>query len=101
MTANQQYKKYKTGGGTLGFKDWVTREKKKGFLNETGGSAGTIAADTLGTTINELHELGGQKTELDNKYIFGINRKTLIITAVVVTVVAAGIIIYKKKIGKG
>jgi hypothetical protein len=66
LTANQLFKQYKTEGGTLGFSDWLTREKAKGVF--------PINAE-LNKEINQTIEQ--EKQNQMNKTIFGFPTKTL------------------------
>lgn len=98
-TANQKYKEYKQGGGTLVFKEWIDRERKKNFLNLDGTVDVPInkpLTDSINAAIQDLNKAGGVQTDLENKYIFGINRKVLILAGVGIIVTVAGVIIYKK-----
>lgn len=98
-TANGTYKEYRKKGGTLGFKDWIQREKTKGFLNADGTAtvpSNAPLTDSVASAIAELHIAGGEQTGLDNKYIFGINRNVLIVAGLVAVGTAAYFIIKHK-----
>lgn len=98
MGANQLYKKYKADGGTLGFKEWITREKKKRFVNFDGNAVipeNKSLTDSLQKTLDSIHRKAGLKTDLENKYILGIHRGVWIGLGVAL-VVTTGVIIYKK-----
>ena len=102
-TANQMYKQYKANHGTLTFKEWVTREKKKGFLNATGDSTPPVNQplnDSIASVVDQLHQEGGEQSTLNSDYILGIPKRTLIITGIVGVVLIVGVIIYKKKFAK-
>lgn len=72
LTANQLFKQYKNEGGTLGFSDWLTREKAKGVF--------PINA-SLNKEINET--IDEQKKKDMNKTILGFPTKTLIFVGVI------------------
>lgn len=98
MTANQKYRDYKKNGGTLVFKEWIDRERKKNFLNLDGTADVPLnkpLTDSINAAIKDLHQDGGLQTDLENKYIFGINRNVLIVAGVVI-LVGTGFLIYKK-----
>jgi hypothetical protein len=97
-TANKIYKEYKKGGGTLTFKEWIDREKKKGFVNFEGSSFAPTnkpLTDSINATLENVHKQFGYQTKLENEYIFGLDRN-LLIGAGVLAVVIGGIIIYHK-----
>lgn len=73
LTANQLFKKYKEEGGTLGFSDWLTREKAKGVfpINET-----------LNKEIQETISKTKNKDMSDT--ILGFPKKTLIWVGVII-----------------
>jgi len=73
LTANQLFKQYKNEGGTLGFSDWLTREKAKGFF--------PINADLNKEIQDTLTET--KKTDM-NKTILGFPTKTLVIVGVII-----------------
>lgn len=98
MTANKMYKQYKKSGGTLVFKDWLDREKKKNFLNFEGQSTVPVnkpLTDSINQALDELHKESGLKTGLENKYIFGLN-KNIWIAAGIATVIIVGVVVYNK-----
>lgn len=100
MTANQAYKEYKKGGGTLCFSEWLDREKKKMFLNFDGTSSvleNKPLTDSINKTLDQIRRQGGLKTGLENKYIFGVNRNVWIGIGVAAVVATAIIIIRKNK----
>lgn len=73
LTANQLFKQYKNEGGTLGFSDWLTREKAKGVF--------PINAN-LNKEITETIE--EQKKKDMNKTILGFPTKTLVLVGVII-----------------
>ena len=73
LTANQLFKQYKNEGGTLGFSDWLTREKAKGVF--------PINA-SLNKEISETIE--EQKKKDMNKTILGFPTKTLVFVGVII-----------------
>jgi hypothetical protein len=73
LTANQLFKQYKTEGGTLGFSDWLTREKAKGVF--------PINADLNKEIQDTLTET--KKTDM-NKTILGFPTKTLVMVGVII-----------------
>lgn len=87
-SANQRYKEYKASGGNMSFKNWVQRENEIQFLNWTG------ATDTLQAAVMDLHKQAGLKTELEHKYIFGIDRRYLIAGSIALVLIG-GFLIYK------
>ena len=99
MTANSQYKEYKKSGGTLGFTEWINREKKKGFVNFDGASSvpeNTKLTDSLNRVIEDLRKKSGYKESIENKYIFGIHKGVWIGLGVAGLCVTA-YVIYKNK----
>lgn len=92
-TANQRYKEYKASGGDMSFKDWIQRENELQFLNLT-GSGFVASSDSLQTAISDLHKTAGLKTELEHKYIFGIDRRYLIAGSIALVLIG-GFLIYK------
>lgn len=87
LTANQLFKQYKNEGGTLGFGDWLTREKAKGVF--------PINAE-LNKEINETIEQGKNKDM--NKTILGFPTKTLIwVGVIIVGAVVVSQLIKKKQ----
>jgi hypothetical protein len=91
------YRDYKKSGGTLSFKEYIDREKTKGFVNFNGTVNVPVnknLTDSVQDVLNRIHADGGLKTNADNKYIFGINRNVWIGAGVVSAVVIA-IVIYK------
>lgn len=97
MTANQAYKGYKDGGGTLSFKNWIDREKKKKFMNADGVQVVPVNEQlnsSITDVLNEAYQTAGEQDSLNNKYIFGINRN-LLIGIGVVGLAIGGYFIYK------
>lgn len=92
-SANQRYKEYKANGGDMSFKNWVQQENELQFLNLTGGSF-VASSDSLQNAITNLHKDAGLKTELEHKYIFGIDRR-YIMAGSIVLVLLGGFLIYK------
>jgi len=73
LTANQLFKIYKNEGGTLDFKAWLTREKKKG----------TFSAD--GSLSNEINNVLNDLRKKDvNKTVLGFPVQTLVIVGAVI-----------------
>lgn len=98
--ANQLYKEYKAGGGTLSFKKWIDREKKKNFMNAIGDFGNEVPmnkplTDSIQRTLDELHREGGYQDTLNKKYILGVNRNVMIGIGVV-SVIGIGYLIYKQ-----
>lgn len=86
LTANQLFKIYKDGGGTLKFADWLTREKKKGVFPLNGS-----LNDSINNTITSLKDKDMDKT------VLGFPVKTLYIAgAVLVAAVVVAKLIKKK-----
>jgi len=73
LTANQLFKQYKNEGGTLGFSDWLTREKAKGVF--------PINADLNKEIQETLTET--KKTDM-NKTILGFPTKTLVMVGIII-----------------
>lgn len=99
MTANQRYKQAKKEGCTLSFADFMTREKKKNFLDFEGNPTPAPVNNGLYAGIqnilDQVHENAGLQTTLNNKYIFGIDSRIWIgvgIAAVAVT----SVVLYHK-----
>lgn len=98
-TANQLWKEYRKDGGTQSFKDWMNREKKKGFVNFDGNATVPVNKnlnDSLQSVLDKLHRNAGLKTEPENTYIFGIH-KNILIGVGVVGLAALGFVIYKNR----
>lgn len=77
MTANQLYKAYKKDGGTLSFAEFMSREKTKKFVNFDGESTvpeNKPLSDSINQVLSKIHQQSGLKTDIENKYIFGIHR---------------------------
>lgn len=99
MTANKQYKEYKKTGGTLGFTEWINREKKKGFVNFDGSVSvpqNTKLTDSLNNVISDLRKKSGYKETVENKYIFGVH-KSAWISVGIIGLCVAGYVVYKNK----
>lgn len=92
-SANQRYKEYKASGGDMSFKNWVQQENELQFLNLTGGGFAP-STDSLQAAITDLRKQAGLKTELEHKYIFGIDRR-YILAGGIVLVLVGGFIIFK------
>lgn len=82
LTANQLYKTYRDEGGTLGFSDWLTREKTKGVFPINGN---------LDNQVKETIVTMKKKTE-PPKTVLGLPVRTLVITG---AVIVAAIVISK------
>lgn len=85
LTANQLFKIYKDEGGTLGFSDWLTREKTKGVF-------------PLNGNLNEEVQktIGKVKKEEMEKTVLGFPVKTLVVVGGVI-VLAIIVSRYMKK----
>lgn len=79
----------------LSFKNWIQQEDGNQFLNLTGSESfiQTPVTDTLHAQIDQLHKQAGYKTELENKYIFGIDKRYLLATGVVLVLVGGFLVI--------
>jgi hypothetical protein len=86
VTANQLFKYYRDEGGTLGFSDWLTREKAKGIF-------------PLNSMLNEevQTKLETIKKEEMQKTVLGFPLKTLYIAGAVIVVAVVVSKILKKK----
>jgi hypothetical protein len=73
LTANQLYKQYRSEGGTLGFSDWLTREKAKGVF-----PINAALNEEISETIKEV------KSKDMNKTILGFPTKTLVLVGVII-----------------
>lgn len=74
LTANQLYKNYRDEGGTLGFSDWLTREKTKGVFPING---------TLDKEVKETIGIMKRKNSAP-KTVLGLPVSTLVITGAVI-----------------
>lgn len=74
LTANQLYKNYRDEGGTLGFSDWLTREKTKGVFPING---------TLDKEVKETIGIMKRKNSVP-KTVLGLPVSTLVITGAVI-----------------
>ena len=98
-SANQLWKE---SGTTLSFKDFISREKAKGFLNQTGSAdipSNKPLTDSINQVLDQMHKTSGLQTNLNNKYILGINKNVLIIVGIAALATTA-ILIYKHKMKK-
>lgn len=96
-TANQLYREYKAGGGTLVFKDWMQREKEKKFLDFNNTQTVPVNKplnDSIQNVLNKMQADAGYKTDLENKYIFGVNKKVWIGVGIGLVVIVGIVIIY-------
>lgn len=96
QTANSLYREYKKDGGKLTFREWITREKGVA-KNFTGATAplNKPLTDSLDKTLAQIRGTNNLQTNLQNKYVLGIDKNLLIIAGVTLVVVG-GIIVYKK-----
>lgn len=88
MTANQLYRQYKKGGGTLSFAEFMSREKTKKFVNFDGQATvpeNKPLSDSINQVLDKIHQQSGLKTGIENKYILGIHRGIWIGVAVLGT----------------
>lgn len=86
-SANQRYKEFKANGGEMSFKDWVQQENERQFLNWTGST------DSLQAAVMDLHKAAGLKTELEQKYIFGIDRRYILAGGIALALIGGFIIL--------
>lgn len=86
VTANQLFKSYKDEGGTLGFSDWLTREKAKGVF-------------PLNSNLNEevQTKLNTIKKDDMEKTVLGFPLKTLYIAGAVLVIAVVVSKLLKKK----
>lgn len=80
-TANQLHREYKKSGGTLGFKDWINRDKKKDFMNFTGETVVPVnkpLSDSINQTIDSLHREAGYQDAKNPDYVLGIPKSIAI-----------------------
>lgn len=99
-SANTIYKDYRRNGGTLSFKKWVNREKAKGFLSFDNSQSIPVNKplnDSIQKTLNQLNVTAGYKTDLENKYIFGVHRNVWWGIGIGTAVIITAVIIYKQK----
>lgn len=82
LTANQLYKTYRDEGGTLGFSDWLTREKTKGVFPINGNLDNEVKKTIV--TMN--------KKTTPPKTVLGLPVSTLVITG---AVIVAAIVVTK------
>lgn len=95
-SANQVWKELKRNGQTsLGFKEWLDREKQKEFKNFEGES--TVPTNTfLNANIQSvISNMNDEELGTKNKYILGANKNVLIGIGVGVLVIT-GVILYIK-----
>lgn len=98
MTANEQYRKYKSQGGTLNFSKWITTQKKRGFLSMDGSVSipdNKPLSDSIQQTLSNMHSEDGVKTSVDKNYVFGIN-KNVWIGIGLITLAITGYVVYKR-----
>lgn len=98
MTANQLYREYKKSGGTLTFAAWLSREKKKQFVNATGDQVipeNQPLKDSIAKTLDEMHRMAGYQDSLGSNYILGIH-KYVWYGAGAIAGVAVGYLVYQK-----
>jgi hypothetical protein len=99
-SANQLYKDYKKQGGTASFADWLTEHKSKMFNADGDQPAITKEFpvdrklnDSTQQILNDIHQAGGLKNNLDNTTVFGIP-KTAFYIAGGLLVIAIGWKVY-------
>jgi hypothetical protein len=99
-TANQLWRQYRDGGGPLGFKDWLNRDKKKDFLNFTGGQQIPVnkpMTDSINQVIDSLHRQSGYQDSANDNYWLGIPKSAFLVSGAVILVGIALYFIYKKE----
>jgi len=90
--------KWKESNTTLSYKEWRKREDEK-MASFDGSQVTTTrpnATAIFDKAKQEMRTLGGYKTDISNKTIFGINKYVLIVGAFLV-VGAIGYKLYKSK----
>lgn len=87
-TANKLYKEYKSGGGTLSFKEFIQREKDKGVF-----PLNIELNDEIQTTLTNYKK---NNKEMDKK-IVGLPVKTLVIAGSVILIAVVAYKIIKNR----
>lgn len=100
-TANAAFKDYRTAGGTLSFTQWLHREKEKMYYstgeNENLLLVNPVMNDSVQNAIKNTLKQGGLKTEESGKTIFGINKKVLIGSGIVIAAAIVFVIVKQAK----
>ncbi len=102
LTANQLWKQQIDAGQTdLAFLPWLEREKMKAFYSFDGDGSVKIPVnkplnDSVQTTIRQLHEVAGEKTEAGTEYFLGIKKQYLYGSVAVLVTVTFAVLIHKK-----
>jgi len=98
-SANKQWKESNT---TLSFKEWIDRENKKKLENQKGnflpfnsGLPSDVIKDTLNTSKDKINEIAGYKPQSSNQTVFGLDKKILVFSGILI-VGAVGVYFYQK-----
>jgi hypothetical protein len=99
--ANQVWKDYRSRGGTLGFTDFLDREKQKMFSAD-GQAPGLFLVnqtlnDSVQAAIEKTLNSGGLTQKESGRTIFGVNKNIVIGGAVVITAAIILLIVKTKK----
>lgn len=98
--ANLAWKEYKVAGGTLGFTDFLDREKKKIYSANGQDDSILIINQHLNQQVQDAIDktlaAGGLKKDASKKTILGINKTAFIIGGVVITAAIIFFIVSKK-----
>lgn len=101
LSANQLWKQQvQEGRTTLDFLPWLEREKIKAFYSMNGDSSVKIPMnkplnDSVQTTIRELHQAAGEKTEAGAEYFLGVKKQYLYGSVTALVVITFGVLIHK------
>jgi len=87
-SANKLWKESKT---TLSFKEWIDRENKKKGENQQGnflpfnaGIPSDVIRDTLDESKRQIMETSGYKPEATNRTVFGLDKRVLILSGLLI-----------------
>ncbi len=98
-SANKLWRESKS---TLSFKEWIERENKKKTENQEGnflpfssGVPSNVIKDTLTQAREDVERVGGYRTEASNQTVFGLDKRIVIFSGILI-VGALAVVAYKK-----
>lgn len=96
-------KRWKESGSSLSFKEWIDRENKKKdsegnfipFTPEPSSPFQDVIDTTLNRSKTQIESTAGFKTQPDNSKIFGLDKRILVFSTVMI-LGSVGIYVYQK-----